>query len=320
MAYYTVGDVGLILAPGLGGARWVDLAAPGGGDGTPVGGKTLDVFAHYNSLHNHAAGAATPSTNVGNWVKRFSDQAPNGGNVYTCGAQFGFFPDWTLPPRSTAGQSETTTPYVDQYVASWTNAQQVEVIEFVPDNFDGVGFDPAAVTNMGAAYQTVLLSLIDQWEANAVNANRRYIIYAGWNQLNGFGGSGDDPTTVPPSGFTDWVTFGLGTYQTWMELLVSRLQGLRQALDIRLHNISKAVLTTFRDTTVSTIPVTSLFEDLAPHGRPTWYFLAAVAEYIELFDEKPPVGFVFDPGWGVHATVTSNYQSIVDFIWGVLRP
>jgi hypothetical protein len=105
-----------------------------------------------------------------------------------------------------------------------------------------------------------------------------------------------------------------------MELLVSRLQAARPTLNIRLHNVNRAVLRTWRDTVVSTIPAGTLFEDDAPHGRSTWYFLAAVANYIELYNEKPPVGFVFDGSWNINSVVTSNYQSIVDFIWSVLRP
>jgi hypothetical protein len=84
--------------------------------------------------------------------------------------------------------------------------------------------------------------------------------------------------------------------------------------------VSRAVLLADRDTVVGTIPLASLFEDDAPHGLSTTYFLLAVADYIELFNEKPPTGFVFNGAWGVHPTVTANYQAIVDYIWGVLRP
>lgn len=311
----------LTSSSGFAGARTALSGGGGGsGGGTPVGGQSLDVYYNLNSLYNHAAGAGNLNTRTGNWVKRLALQAPNGGNGFTLGARFGFFPQWGFPPRASSGFEEVTTPYINEYAESWVGAQNIELVGFVPDNFNGVLFDPNVATMDGLSYQGRLLEHIDAWEANAANAGRRYAIYAGWNQLNGFGGSNDDPTTVPVQGYANWVAYGLGAYQTWMELLVSRLQAARPGLDIRLHNVSKAVLMTYRDTVVSTIPVASLFEDLAPHGRSTWYFLAGVAEYIEMYGEKPPAGFVFDPAWGVHATVTSNYQSIVDFIWGVLRP
>jgi hypothetical protein len=301
------------------GVRSWTVGTPPGGGGGPVGGQTLDVYAHFNSLHNHGSGEWTPSTKVGNWVKRMADAAPGGGNIYTLGAQFGFYPGWTLPPFGSNAHEEVTTPHLDQWVGSWTGAQNIEVVEFVPDNFDSQYFDPATQSNFGVI-QTAFISLIDSWESNAPNASRRYAIYAGWPDLNRYGGSNADPATVPAQGYQDWISYGLGAYQTWMELLVSRLQAARPLLDVRLHNVNKAVLMAYRDTAISSIPVTTLFEDLAPHGRATWYFLAAVAEYIELYNEKPSAEFAFNPAWGVHSTVVSNYQSIVDYIWGVLRP
>lgn len=320
MSIYRVDDRVIAFSQG-GPLTWT--VTPSGNDGTPVGGQAIDYFGHYNSLYNHIQGdgAGDFSTNVGNWCRRMGLQAPNGGNVHTLGASFLFAPgDNPLPPYHGPQQMEGPTPHLTPWTASWTGANQIEAVMFLPDNFDAQYFDPSVTTNRGFAYVPHTLSLIDSWESNAPNANRRYIIYAGWPDLHIYGGSNEDPTTVSAQGYQNWITYGLGAYQNWYELYVSRLQEARPALDIRLHNVSKAVLTTYRDTVVSGIPITSLFEDLAPHGRATWYFLAAVAEYIELYDEKPPVGFVFDGGWGVHSTVTSNYQSLVDFIWGVLRP
>jgi hypothetical protein len=277
----------------------------------------VDVYAHFNSLHNHAAGQSNTSTNVGNWVARMAAQASGGRKTYTLGAQFGFFNQWSLPPRSTVQHAEVSSPYVDYYSASWSGAQNVDVVEFVPDNFDGYGFDPAATTNMGASYQTVLLQLIDQWAANAPNPSRRYAVYAGWPQLsNGYGAASVGALTAPQ--IANWIAFGLGAYQAWMELLVSRLKAARPGLDIRLHNVSKAVLIAYRDTVVRTIPATTLFEDLAPHGRASWYFLAAVADYIALYGEKPSANFSFDTAWGVSPAITANYQSIVDVIWNAM--
>lgn len=312
----------LTSTDGFAGARTALSGGGGGGDtGTPVGGQAVDAFYYLNSLHNFAdpAGDQNASTRVGNWMDRLATQAPNGGSTYSIGAQFGFFPQWSTPPRAFVKVEETGSP-IDEYNASWTNADQIEVVGFVPDNFDGVAFDPSATTNMGAAYVPTLLTLIDAWQANAPNASRRYVVYAGWPQLNGYGGTNDDPTTVNPAGYASWISWGLGTYQTWLETMVAQLQAARPALDIRLHNVNKALLLTLRDTVVSTIPVGSLFQDLSPHGRETWYCLAGIAEYIETYGEKPPAGFTFNPAWNVHATVTANYQAIVDHMWGVLRP
>lgn len=297
---------------GFAGAR----TALGGGAGTPAGGMTRDVYAYLNSLHNHDAGAGNANTSTANWMRRLAVAAPNGGNVYTCGWQFGFANGWVTPP---AAQGQEVAPSPHMSGNSWTGGNLIEVVEFVPDNFSGPTFDPNVTNDLGFVYQTRLLELIDAWQTNAPHptpANRVYAIYAGWPDMGSYG----DPATISAGQITNYINWGLGGYQTWMELLVSRLQAARPTLNIRLHNVNRAVLRTWRDTVVSTIPAGTLFEDDAPHGRSTWYFLAAVADYIELYNEKPPAGFVFDGSWGVNATVTSNYQTIVDHIWGVLRP
>ncbi|MDR7096096.1 hypothetical protein [Hydrogenophaga laconesensis] len=281
--------------------------------------KTVNVFSHFNSLHNHAAKESNSSTRVGNWVARMTAQSQPR-NVYTLAAQFGFFTQWTLPPQNHVAHEEVRSPYLDRYSASWKRAGAINVVEFVPDNFDAQGTDPSRNTNMGAAYETVLLRMIDAWEANAPGENRRYVVYAGWPQLGRHGGKNDDPASVSAEGYKQWVAYGLGDYQRWMELLVSRLKAARPALDIRLHNINKAVLVAYRDTAVGTIPPNVLFTDLAPHGRASWYFLAGVAEYIELFGEKPPANFKFDSAWAVAPTIVENYQQVVDAIWSAVKP
>ena len=208
---------------------------------------------------------------------------------------------------------------MEKWTASWKGAENIDLVGFVPDNFDGQNFNPSDTTNMGQAYVPKILSLIDSWEQNAPNPKRTYAIYAGWPVLNGYGGSNDDPETVSAAQYSNWRSKGLGSYQDWMELLVKQLKDSRPNLDIKLHNINKALLMCFENTLVKNIKPGVLFEDLAPHGRSSWYFLASVAEYIELFDEKPPSNFSFKTEWAVDSAIVNNYNSLVDYIWTVLK-
>ena len=313
------GSWGAMRWPGDNNPRAVVLGsyndAPLSQPGDPVGGQTVDTYAHLNSLHNHDAGAGNLNTSTANWLARLAPAAPNGGNTYTCGWQFGFANGWTLPPNA-QGQEVVTSPHMSG--TSWTGGNQIEVVEFVPDNFEGWTVAPNVPNSLGFTYTTRLLEMIDGWEANAPNANRKYRLYVGWRLLSGYGATTVGDLTAPM--IANWISDSLGSYQAWFEDLEAQLQAARPGLDIGRHDVNRALMLTYRDTVVSTIPATSLFEDMAPHGFSTWYFLAAVADYIELFNEKPPAGFVFDGAWGVNATVTANYQAIVDFMWGVLRP
>jgi hypothetical protein len=293
--------------------------APLTNPGTPTGGKTRDVYAFLNSLHNHDAGAGDANTSTGNWVRRLADQAPNGGNTYTLGWQFGFAAPggWTTLPRS--GQQEVApNVYInDAGNPAWTGATNIEVVELVPDNFFGPLVPPNQPNVEGWTYTTRFLFHIDNWEANAPNPNRVYAIHGGWPLLSGNYGSVAGQT---PTQRAAYIAHALGTYQAWLDSLTSLLQAARPGLNIVQYGINRASMLAWRDTVVNTIPIATLFEDNAPHGRSTMYFLNAVANYIELFNEKPPANFVFQPSWNVSSVVTSNYQAIVDYIWSVLRP
>jgi hypothetical protein len=294
-------------------------SAPLTNPGTPTGGKTRDVYAFLNSLHNHDAGAGDANTSTGNWVRRMALQAPNGGNTYTLGWQFGFAAPggWTTLPRS--GQQEVApNVYInDAGNPAWTGATNIEVVELVPDNFFGPLTAPNQPNVEGWTYTTRFLFHIDNWEANAPNPNRVYAVHGGWPLLSGNYGSVAGQTTQQRA---NYIAHALGPYQSWLDSLTSLLQAARPSLNIVQYGINRASMLAWRDTVVNTIPIATLFEDNAPHGRSTMYFLNAVANYIELFNEKPPANFVFQPSWNVSSVVTSNYQAIVDYIWSVLRP
>jgi len=286
-------------------------------DGTPVGGKSVDMYYYKNSLYNHAQPGtdADANTNVGNWIARMAQQAPIP-NSATLGSTFGFITNWTVPPTDGGFFTEITTPYIN---GSWAGAENIDLVGFVPDNFDGQAFDPADTTNLGASYEERISFFINEWETNAPNSNRRYVIYTGWPTLGGYGGTADDPSTVTTSQYSNWRNYGLTVYQNWMQLLVYRLQMNYPSLEIRIHDISRALLMMHENEIVGDIAPSVLFEDLAPHGRSSWYFLAAIAEYIELYDEKPPVNFVFQSSWNVAPEITENYQLIVNYFWNILK-
>lgn len=304
MSIYRIDDRVLAFTP-TGPQTWT---LDGGSSGTPVGGMSRNSYNYINSLYYHAIGDGNENTNVATWIGRFAAAAPTP-NVFSQSGEFGFFSQWLTPPRINE-------------VRQWGPAGSINRVCFVPDNFDGQSRDPSegrVGAFDGQAYTPFLTGIVDAWQANAPNAGRVYYVYAGSPSLGAHGGTGDDPATVTPAQFAAWVSYGLGAYNTWMELLVSQLQAARPALSFRLHNVNRATLLAFQNTVVGTIPAAVLFEDLAPHGRPTWYCLKAIAEYVELYDEKPPA-ITFNPAWGVSAVLVDNFTAVVDYIWGVLRP
>jgi hypothetical protein len=326
MSFYRFGssDAGVIFSQS--GPRSVTFPAPAvepPAPGTPVGGQTLDMFYGLNSLHDHAGTESSASTRVGNWLARLSAQAPTP-NTVTLGYYFGFADVWPVPPlMGGAVREEIFSPYAG-FSATWANKSQIEVVGMVPDNFFGLSTDPAVNNSNGWNYEAELLRWIDAWEANAPNENRRYVWYIGTPQLKEPGQtyvSSQDPVLLhTEAGYTQWYA-DLLVYQAWCDLVFTRITAARPTLDIRIHRVSQAVMNVHRDyAPVHAIPVGDLFVDRAPHGTMNWYFLLALVEYMHLFGEKPAASITFNPAWGIHANISSNYNTIVDLLWAEVHP
>jgi hypothetical protein len=280
------------------------------------------MFYGLNSLHDHAGTESSANTRVGNWLARLSAQAPTP-NTVTLGYDFGFADFWRVPPRmGGAVREEIFSPYIG-FSQSWTNANQVEVVGMVPDNFFGFLVDPAAANSNGWVYEAELLQWIDAWETNAPNANRRYVWYIGTPQLREPGQTyvfDQAPEILhTEAGYTAWYA-ALVTYQAWCDLVYTRITAARPALNIRKHSVAKAVMAVHQNyAPVRSIPVGDLFIDRAPHGTTNWYFLLAIAEYMYLFGEKPVASLTFNPAWNIHANISSNYNTILDLIWAEVQ-
>jgi hypothetical protein len=292
---------------------WFTPPASDSGPGTPVGGLTANTFYLTNSLYYHAYPEGSTATHF----KRLADQAPGGGNVFTHTFMFGFPAVFDDPPLRSP-HPDVPTPFVPNYTSgpSWDGLSNYEWVAFTPDNFEGPNYPPDEINGFGFAYTSRILIMIDEWEANAPNVNRKYVIHGGWYFMN----YPQDPWDFDAARKLDWIGRTLGDYQDWLEEMHAIIAAARPALDIRLHRINYATTLALRDTAINTIPWIDLWEDNAPHGKQTMFFLTAIATYIEIYNEKPPTGFVFDGAWGMNSVLTSNYQAIVDYMWSVLRP
>lgn len=318
MSFYRIGNRGLLFSSD--GAQVLSL----GDLGTPVGGQTANMFFFLNSLYNHVVGTGTANTYVSNWLGRLSAQAPTP-NTLTFSQRFGFAEEWPSVPQI---NGNTTVMEVPQgpisYTSTWVGANTIEVVGFVTDNFFGMSVAPDQPNTGGWNYITELLRIIDGWEANAPNPNRTYRLYSSWSALRNDAGNvvpagalGEGVVNEP--GKLAWYARNETVYEPWNALIVSMLQAARPTLDIRLHEVGKALRVVHRDiAAIHGMNMTDLFFD-GSHGKPSWYLMAGIAEYICQFGEKPPAGLVFDPAWGVHATVEANYQVIVDNMWTTLN-
>ena len=77
------------------------------------------------------------------------------------------------------------------------------------------------------------------------------------------------------------------------------------------------ILANLLTTTLSDVPVSALYEDGAPHGRPTLYFLAGLITYMSIYGVKAPASYVVPNA--IDARVRSRYAQISAEVWAELQ-
>lgn len=270
------------------------------------------VYHYLNSLTDYSGGGGPgfgADTRVPNWVARFASEA---GNSYAVDAEFGFVDNWSLPPVSSLGYEDAASARVG---SNWSmvNAASLTHVFFTPDNFTQFSVtSPVQGVFGGASYVNRILGLIDTWESNT-NGNIAYRIYEGWADLGVFA----DPFPGTANDLSQWRAYALGAYHQWYLTLVSSLQALRPDLDIELVPINLALVGATRETALSALTTSQLFVDNAPHGNSTFYFLAGVATYISLYDQRIPSSYVI-PSF-ISPTVRNNFLEIQEYIWSVIQ-
>jgi hypothetical protein len=308
-------------------APWIGflaLLALAGGCAAPAqeGPQAVRAYAYQNSLYDHqAAGGADADTRVPNWVARLA-AAGRAGDSLAASGEFGFLAQWAAPPGFGVGYEDV--PELPRPADGWAGLEDVNLVVFVPDNFDSQDIppderhaDPGRITEV-ESYAEALSRLIAAWEANAPPATpRRYRVYAGPKTFYPYA---DPIGSADAADVRAWEAEALGPYQAWHEDLVGLLAAAHPTLDIGLIDVNEVAIRTRRDTALASLPVTRLFEDPAPHGTETWYLLAGLVTYMEVFGRKPPADYRPPSGAGVDPVMTDNWAAIVDHAWGLLHP
>jgi len=90
----------------------------------------------------------------------------------------------------------------------------------------------------------------------------------------------------------------------------------RPDLNVKLVPVDPIVSRLLTETDLSEIPFSELYEDDAPHGRPTIYFLASLITYMAMYGVEAPSNFEVPNT--INDIVAVNYNETVEFIWTAL--
>ncbi|MFW2589656.1 calcium-binding protein [Sagittula sp. SSi028] len=267
----------------------------------------VSAYIFGNSLVHHLS-EDSDLTNVPHWVNELAKAADNS---FAVDGQWGFLRNFveSLPPTanwSFDGVRGAWGPSQGRFGDAGYDAVLLTPANFIQYQQPDVPYDgdnPDGQSPLGAS-----LALFD-WVHQASPESTLYI-YEGWAEMDSLVGR------FPPRDrpFEKYHDFNLGAYHQWYEDLVSSIDRARPELQVELIPVAQILAQLMaKGGPLADIPAAELYEDGAPHGRPTIYFLAAMVVYTWLYDTAPPAGYI--PPASLHPTVVDQYSTIADMIW-----
>lgn len=272
---------------------------------------TLKTFIFGHSLINHEAQInITPSqeTSVPHWFHFLAEEA---GYNYAVSGQYGFIPQHAnLPPIAQWG--------FDYAAPAWDSDND----PFSHPNFDNILITPGNFIQWqgpSVDYYNDSLSPLDytnqifDW-VNAQEDSLTLYVYENWPDMASYLSQG-----FPPSQ-SEWQTYNNylnGDFHDWFIEYHDSLMLAHPNLCVRMIPVGPAISNLLAQSPFDQIAIDTLYEDDAPHGRPTIYFLATLTTYMAMYGEPAPskyqVPAIIDP------IVANNYQQAIDFLWNELQ-
>lgn len=269
----------------------------------PLKADDTRAFIYGNSLMNHVSGS--DETTVPHWLHLL---ARAGGHELAVSGVFGSGPEFAdnLPPEpnwSFAGVPQAWDADRLAFRRAGFDTIILNIRNFIQDEAPDA---PYAWDNPGGhSAVSTTLRLFDWTEFQAPEA--RFYIYEGWSDMSLIA------RAFPPSArdLRRYHAYNAGAYHDWFRRYVDLVQAARPELDLRLIPTARVLSRLLTETPLAGIPVTEIYEDDAPHGTATLYFLAALVTYATLYDEVPPRIDLPDT---VHPLVATHYDAITALV------
>jgi len=260
-----------------------------------------------HSLMDHAS--TTEQTKIAYWIHQLAVEA---GNIHESTGQFGSIWDFAAfnpesnwlaggVPTSWDGDFET---FAEAYLSNFLFTIYNYVQDLPPD----------------VVYYTSPSSVLEASE-RVVDSVHLYqptndiFIYENWPDMSAFSpGEPFDPTTTE---YANYNNYTLGAFHTWWLDLHDLLRNSRPNYNIRMIPVGPVIAELMSTAPYDAIDPVDLYEDNAPHGRETIYFLAGLATYMAIYEEEAPTSYTVPNT--VLPIIADNYTDIADDFWNYFQ-
>lgn len=264
------------------------------------------IFGHSLISQDYYNVVDIPSqeTSIPHWMVYFAAAT----NVeYAVSGQYGFLPQHDdLPPTAQWG-FDLATPAWDSDYETFAEADCNTVlltagnfIQYKPshENYDGRASDTSPLQST--------LNIFDWVETQ--EPGMKYYVYENWPDMAGYIQS----WPASSSEFDNYNEYGLGDFHDWWVEYVDSLQSQRPDLDIEMIRVGPVLVKIFEGTQIGDLPITELYEDDAPHGRATTYFLASLITYRVMYGVHVPSNIEVPET--VNAIVATELPEVMEII------
>ncbi|MEO0731460.1 MAG: hypothetical protein AAFZ52_01395 [Bacteroidota bacterium] len=274
--------------------------------------KRLFIFGH--SLIDHRPPAIpTPSdeTTVPHWLHLLATEA---GHTTAVGGQYGFLPQHAnVPPISQWGYD--LVPGVWESDTEAFGEADVNTILLTAGNFmQWQGPDQEYPGDPGITPINATTTVFD-W-VNQQETGVTYFIYENWPDMAPYLSAGMPPTAAEFAAYNAYTT---GDFHDWWLAYQDSMLLRLPELPPRMIPVGPTLVKLLTDPVLGLddIPLLELYEDDAPHGRPSLYFLAALITYAAVYEEPAPASYAVPAI--VHPDIRTAYAAINDTIWAELQ-
>lgn len=275
--------------------------------------QRMYIFGH--SLIDHRPPInPTPSdeTTVPHWLYLLSQEA---GRSFQAAGQYGFLTSHdNLPPQAQWGYDIVPGAW-DQDNESFADADLYTVLitaaNFIQYQAPDLAYEDPNNT-AGDTPISATITIVD-WLKTQEDDSLTIYLYENWPDMAGFLSNG---WPASANEFANYNNYLNGDFHQWWIDYHDALILARPNDDIKMIPVGP-IIADLLGGLLSEIPLESLYEDDAPHGRPSIYFLASLITYMATNEEKAPSTFSVPAI--IDQAVSENYQEVINFIWAELN-
>lgn len=267
------------------------------------------MFAFGHSLISHIENVVpVPSneTSVPHWMYLLSIEA---GLSYAGGGQFGFLPNQlTLPPDHSMNFDIVPSVW-DSDVQAFSEADYNTIL-ITPENFiqnQAGPNEPHILDNtitVVSATETIF-DWVQQQEPGI-----RFYINENWPDMYAYLSSGEMPPSS--SDYANYNAYTQNAFHQWWIDYHDAMMASRPQMNIRMIPVGPILGDLIINVLNERIPYDELYEDDAPHGRASLYFLAALITYMAVYETPAPNEYLVPDI--IHSEIRNQYPAIVQHI------